>query len=191
MLKSICSFILLKLWGWKIESVFPKDVPKSIIIVIPHTSNWDFPIGILLRPIIHLKTNFVGKSSLFFFPLGILMRALGGVAVDRTKHNNFVDAVVDIYKKRDQFSITVTPEGTRSKVKTLKSGFYYIALKAGVPIVCCKFDWSKMVIGFSEPFYPTGDYEGDLPKILQYFRGVKGKIPENDFDIEAYLETLK
>ena len=183
MLKALCSFILLRLWGWKIETVFPKDIKKSVIIVIPHTSNWDFPIGILLRPIIHLKTNFVGKKGLFFFPLGIIMRALGGVSVDRSKHNNFVDAVVDIYNKRDQFNITVTPEGTRKKVKTLKSGFYYIAVKAHIPIVCCKFDWGKKVIGFSEPFYPTGDYERDLPLILKYFKGVKGKIPENDFEI--------
>ena len=111
------------------------------------------------------------------------MRALGGVAVDRSKHNNFVDAVVDIYNNREQFNLTMTPEGTRSKVKTLKSGFYYIALKAGIPIVCCKFDWGKMVIAFSEPFYPTGDYDGDLPKILEYFKGVQGRIPENAYDI--------
>ena len=185
MLKAICSFILLKLWGWKIESVFPKDIKKSVIIVIPHTSNWDFPIGILLRPIIHLKTNFVGKKSLFNFPLGILMRALGGVAVDRSKHSNFVDAVVEVYNNHDQFSLTLTPEGTRSKVKTLKSGFYYIAYKAQVPIVCAKFDWGKKVLGFSAPFYPTGDYEKDLPKILEYFKGIKGRIPENDFDIPS------
>jgi 1-acyl-sn-glycerol-3-phosphate acyltransferase len=183
MLKAIASFILLKLWGWKIEKKFPEGVKKSVIIVIPHTTNWDFPIGILLRPTTGLQTNFVGKSSLFFFPLGILMRALGGVSVDRSKHNNFVDAVVSIYNKRDQFNITVAPEGTRSKVTTLKSGFYYIAVKAGVPIVCCKFDWSKMVIGFSEPFYPTGNYEADLPKVLEYFKGVVGKNPENGYDI--------
>jgi 1-acyl-sn-glycerol-3-phosphate acyltransferase len=183
MLKAICSFILLRLWGWKIETGFPENIKKSVIIVIPHTSNWDFPIGILLRPTINLQTNFVGKSGIFFFPLGILMRALGGVAVDRSKHTNFVDAVVDIYNKREQFNITITPEGTRGKVTTLKSGFYYIALKANVPIVCCKFDWSKMVIAFDKPFYPTGDYERDLPKILQYFKGVKGKIPANDYDI--------
>ncbi|MBL7814591.1 MAG: lysophospholipid acyltransferase family protein [Saprospiraceae bacterium] len=183
MLKAICSFILLKLWGWKIESVFPKNIKKSVIIVIPHTSNWDFPIGILLRPIIDLKTNFVGKKSLFRFPLGILMRALGGVAVDRSKHNNFVDAVVDVYNKHEQFNITLTPEGTRSKVTTLKSGFYFIALEAKVPIVCAKFDWGKKLLGFSDPFYPTGDYEADLPKILQYFKGITGRNPKNDFEI--------
>lgn len=183
MLKTICSFILLRLWGWKIETVFPKEVKKSVIIVMQHTSNWDFPIGILLRPIIDLQTNFVGKKGLFFFPLGIVMRFLGGVSVDRTKHNNFVDAVADIYNKHEKFNITITPEGTRRKVKTVKSGFYYIALKANVPIVSCKFDWGKKVIGFDKPFYPTGDYERDLPLILQYYKGVKGKFPENDFEL--------
>jgi 1-acyl-sn-glycerol-3-phosphate acyltransferase len=184
MLKALSSFILLRLWGWKIEKTFPQNVKKSVIIVIPHTTNWDFPIGILLRPTINLNTHFVGKKALFFFPLGLLMRALGGVAVDRSKHNNFVDAVADIYNKRDEFNITLTPEGTRRKVTTLKSGFYYIAQKAKVPIVCCKFDWSTKVIAFDDPFYPTGDYEGDLKHLLQYFKGVKGLIEANGYDIK-------
>ena len=184
MLKAISSFILLRLWGWKIETGFPKGIKKSVIVVIHHTSNWDFPIGILLRPTIGLQTNFVGKHTLFFFPLGVLLRWMGGVAVDRTKHTNFVDAIVDIYNKREQFNITITPEGSRAKVKTLKTGFYHIAMKAKVPIVCCKFDWGKMVIGFDKPFYPTGDYEADLPHILSYFKGVNGLIPANNYDIE-------
>jgi 1-acyl-sn-glycerol-3-phosphate acyltransferase len=187
MIKWIAKFIFQTLWGWRYSSVYPKDVKKSVIMVIPHTSNWDFPIGIFTRPILDLDTRFVAKSSLFWFPLGSILRALGGVAVDRSKKTNFVDAVAALYEGKESFKITLTPEGTRSKVKQLKSGFYHIALKAKVPIVMCKFDWGKKEVGFSEPFYPTGDYEADLPKMLSFFKGVKGKNPEKDFDIESVI----
>ncbi len=183
MRKIIAKFLFHRVWGWKIDQVYPMEIKKSVIIVFHHTSNWDFPIGILLRPILHLDTRYVGKKSLFFFPLGILMRALGGVPVDRSKHSNFVDAVASLFNDYESFKITITPEGSRSKATKLKSGFYYIALKANVPIVRCKFDWGRMTVGFSEPFYPTGDYEADLPEILSYFKGITGKYPERDFDI--------
>lgn len=183
MKKAISKFILQTLWGFRIDPVYPKDIKKSVIIVLPHTSNWDFLIGILLRPILDLDTHFVAKNSLFKFPLGLLMHWLGGVPVDRSKHNNFVDAVAVHFEGKESFKITIAPEGTRTKVKSLKTGFYYIAMKAGVPIVCCKFDFGNKVIGFSQPFYPTGDYEKDLPLILAYFKGVKGKVPKKGFDI--------
>jgi 1-acyl-sn-glycerol-3-phosphate acyltransferase len=183
MKKAIAKFFLQTLWGFRIDPIYPKSVKKSVIIVLQHTSNWDFLIGILLRPTLDLDTYFVAKSSIFRFPLGILMRWLNGVPVDRTKHSNFVDAVATHFEGKESFKITIAPEGTRSKVTSLKTGFYYIAIKADVPIICCKFDFGNMVIGFSEPFYPTGDYEKDLPQILSFFKGVKGKIPENDFDI--------
>jgi 1-acyl-sn-glycerol-3-phosphate acyltransferase len=187
MRKVLARFILHTLWGWRLDAEYPHEVKKSMIMVMPHTSNWDFPIGILLRPAYHIDTHFAAKSSLFFFPLGIIMRALGGVAVERSKRTNFVDACAALYSGKESFKLTVAPEGTRSKVTSLKSGFYYIAIKAGVPIVCCKFDWGSMTLGFSQPFYPTGDYEADLPKLLAYFKGVKGKISKYDFDSDAYL----
>jgi 1-acyl-sn-glycerol-3-phosphate acyltransferase len=183
MTKALAKFLLLTVWGFRIDPIYPKEIKKSVIAVMPHTSNWDFPIGILLRPILDLDTHFAAKSSIFKFPLGILMRWWRGVPVDRSKHNNFVDAVAVHFEGKESFKITIAPEGTRGKVKILKTGFYYIAIKAGVPIVCCKFDFGNMVIGFSDPFYPTGDYEKDLPQILDYFKGVKGKVPENGYDI--------
>jgi 1-acyl-sn-glycerol-3-phosphate acyltransferase len=183
MKKAFAKFIFQTVWGFKFDTVYPVEVKKSVIVIMPHTSNWDFLIGILVRPIINLDSYYAGKSSLFRFPIGGIMRWLGGVPVDRTKHTNFVDAVAALYENRTSFKIAVAPEGTRSKVSTLKSGFYYIALKAGVPLVCCKFDYGKMEVGFSQPFYPTGDYEKDLPQILAYFKGVKSKNPELGFDI--------
>ncbi len=181
MKKALAKFLFQTVWGWSIDEPYPKEVKKSVIMVLHHTTNWDFPIGIFLRPILDLDTHYTAKSSLFKFPLGILMRWLGGVAVDRTKHTNFVDAVAALYDDKVSFKITVAPEGTREKVDKLKTGFYYIALKANVPIVMCKFDWSKKNVGFSQPFSPTGDFDADLPKILTYFDGAKGKYPENDF----------
>jgi 1-acyl-sn-glycerol-3-phosphate acyltransferase len=177
----IAKFLFHTLWRWKIDVPYPAGVPKSVVVAMHHTSNWDFPIGVLIRPIMRVNISFAAKGSLFFFPLGVIMRALGGYAVDRSKHNNLVDACVDIFNKKESFILCITPEGTRTKVTKLKTGFYHIAMKAGVPIVCCKFDWGNRTTGFSEPFYPTGDYDADLLKILEYFKGVRGKIPEYDY----------
>jgi 1-acyl-sn-glycerol-3-phosphate acyltransferase len=185
MRRALAKFIFHTLWGWKIDVPYPKRVLKSVVIPMPHTSNWDFPIGILIRPIMGDNVAFAAKKSLFFFPLGLLMRALGGYPVDRSKNTNFVDACVKIFNEKETFILAVAPEGTRTKVTKLKTGFYHIAIKAAVPIVCCKFDWGTKTVGFSEPFYPTGDYEVDLPKILTYFKGVKGKYPEKDYVYEG------
>jgi 1-acyl-sn-glycerol-3-phosphate acyltransferase len=181
MIHAIAKFIFHTLWGWKLDKTYPAGVPKSVVIPMHHTSNWDFPLGILLRPVIGVNVEFAAKNSLFFFPFGIILKAMGGYPVDRSKNTNFVDACVKIFNKRDTFILAIAPEGTRSKVHKLKTGFYHIAVKAGVPIVCCKFDWGTMTVGFSDPFYPTGDYEADLLKLLAYFKGVKGKIPELDY----------
>ena len=185
MKKILFKFLLQTVWGFKFETLYPKEVKKSVLVMIPHTSNWDFPIGILLRPIIDLDSYFVMKDNFFWFPLGNILRWMGGVSVDRSKHNNFVDSVAALFENRDSFKITMTPEGTRNKVTKLKSGFYYIALKAKVPIVCVKFDFGKKLIGFSQPIYPTGDYEKDLPHILAYFKGVVGRHPEKAYELDA------
>ena len=174
---------LLRLWGFKIEGRYPHEVKKMVIIVFPHTSNWDFPVGLLVRSALKADIKYVGKSSLFRFPFGGLFRWLGGYPVDRSKNNNFVDAVIDILNKEDCFAITLTPEGTRKKVTQLKTGFYYIADGAQVPIVMVKFDWAKKIVGFSEPFYTTGDYDADMIKVLSYYKGVKGYHPELGYNV--------
>jgi len=168
------SRLLLKWWGWSIPAHV--SLPsKYVMIVIPHTSNWDFMVGVLARSALNLKISFIGKHSLFRPPLGWLFRWLGGVPVDRSRRNKMVDQIARIYKQREQFAVCLAPEGTRSKVTQLKSGFYYIALEAQVPIIMVKFDWSKKVIGFAPPFLPTGDKAADFQKINEYYKGVKGK----------------
>lgn len=172
---------ILKVWGWRIEGRYPHELKKFVIIVIPHTSNWDFPLGVLVRSALQAQIGYVGKASLFKPPHGWLFRWLGGYPVDRTKRTNFVDAVVDIFNEQEEFALTIAPEGTRKKVEKLKTGFYYIALGAKVPIVMVKFDWVNKIVGISEPFFPTGNYETDMEVIKAYFAGVKGRNPEYSF----------
>lgn len=172
---------LLNLLGWRVATEqlpFPK---KYIIIVIPHTSNWDFPLGLIARRVMRQHIGFVGKDSLFKFPFGGLFRWLGGYPIDRSKSHNYVESVADLYKKNNELAICIAPEGTRSKVNKLKTGFYYIAKAAGIPIMLCKFDYSTKIISVSKPFYPTDNVDGDFEYIYNYFRGVKGKNPENGF----------
>jgi 1-acyl-sn-glycerol-3-phosphate acyltransferase len=176
MRKWLSELILFKIWGWKLVKTYPNEVKQSIVPVMPHTSNWDFPIGILLRPIMHTNIRFVAKNSLFIFPFSIFFKSLGGFPVDRSKTNNFVDAVADIFKTEADFKLCITPEGTRTRVTKLKTGFYYIALKANVPLVLGKFDWGKKEIAFSDAFYPTGDFDADLIEISKFYKNTTGKI---------------
>lgn len=172
---------LFHLIGWKIEGAFPHHLDKVILVVLPHTSNWDFPLGILGRKVLRADIKFIGKKSLFRFPVGGLFRWLGGYPVDRSRSHNFVDAVVDIFNREEKFIIAIAPEGTRSPVDHLKSGFYYIAKNAHIHIQLVKFDYEHKIMGFSEPFLPDETYEETLERMVAYFKGVKGKIPENSW----------
>lgn len=182
MFRWLCSFVFYKLMGWRMEGAFPFHLPKFVIAVVPHTSNWDFPIGIMVRSIFrHSDLNFVGKDALFRPPHGWFFRWLGGYPVDRSKSNNFVDSVVEIFNREKEFRLTLAPEGTRKKVDKLKTGFYYIAVGAKVPIVLVKFDYGNKCVAIAEPFYPTGDAEADMEFISNHFRGVRGYHPELSF----------
>ena len=173
--------LILKLWGFQIKGEYPHHVPKKILVALPHTSNWDFPVGVLVRTKIKAKINFVGKSSLFKPPFGFIFKGLGGIPVDRSKSNNFVDATVKAYNEREKMPIVIAPEGTRKKVDKLKTGFYYIALHAKIPIYVVRFDWGAKVVEFEKELPITGDKEHDLKLIDEYFRTTKGKISENSY----------
>jgi 1-acyl-sn-glycerol-3-phosphate acyltransferase len=180
---SLISSWILKLFGWKIINHIPPELKKYIIAVVPHTSNWDFPLGLLVRSALKLKTGFIGKKSLFAFPHGFLFYWLGGQPVDRKKSTNYVDQVAEVFKRKDRFSMAIAPEGTRKKVKSLKTGFYYIAKKADVPIILCKFDAGSRIVEMSAPFYPGDDKEKDFAFIENYFKDVRGINPENSFGV--------
>ncbi len=148
------------------------------MIVAPHTSNWDFFIGIAARSILRIDTRYVAKKELFRFPFGWFFRKLGGYPVDRSKTSNFVDAVADLFKKNPDFAICLTPEGTRSYAPKWKSGFYYIALKAGLPIVMVGFNYALKVVEVEPPFMPSGDIDKDMEFMMNHYRAIPGKFPE-------------
>lgn len=190
MIRRLFSFIFNSL-GWGFNGSFDNMPNKFIIIVAPHTSNWDFPLGILVRTIANITgTKFLGKSQLFRFPFGFIFRAMGGYPVERTKDNNLVDAVVEIFNSKEKFSISLAPEGTRSKVKRIKTGFYHIAKKARIPIYLVGFDYSIKRIIIKEPFYPTENTLADFKYIIQFFSSIKGKRSELGIDMSLF-DSLK
>ena len=177
----LAKLIYFKLLGWKITGNinFSSDaVKKTVIIAVPHTSWHDFYIGILLRKISGVKTNFVGKKELFKWPLGWYFRSVGGAPLDRTSGQNKVEAIAKLFEGKDEFRLTLAPEGTRKRVKEWKTGFYYIAKEAKVPIIMFTLDFKNKQNNISEPFYPTDDIEADFKFMKAFFKGVIGKIPD-------------
>ena len=177
-MKKFVSFIF-KLIGWDIEDNSPVDVDQCVIVVGPHTSNWDFILGRMAFVKYGIKPKILIKKSLFFFPLGLLMRALGGIPVNRQKNTNITDQAVSLFKKYKQLYMVFTPEGTRSYNPNWKKGFYYIALKAQVPIYICYIDFKNKKGGFHSRFNPTGDVEKDIDYIKSVLSNYKGRFPEN------------
>jgi len=182
---SLFAKFILRIVNWKIVGWNLNELDKYVIIEIPHTSNWDFPLGILLRAAQKAPhVYFVGKKSLFKWPFGYIFKALGGYPVDRKKSQNFVDSITELYQKEDRFAICLAPEGTRSKAEKLKTGFYYLAINAKVPIVMVSFDYSRKQIVVAEPFEPSGDYEKDIPIMKKFFSDKVGKRPEDGFTFQ-------
>ena len=184
-MKSKIARWLLKIWGWHVEFEEWPLPDKYVLIAIPHTSGWDFPVGILISRAYKLDIKYVGKKSLFRPPFGALFRWLGGYPVDRSKRTRFVDSVIDIFNEKEKFSICIAPEGTRKRVDKLKTGFYFIAKGANIPVILCKFDWANKMVGISKPFWPTDDQEADFRLIDDFFAGVAGRKPEWGYRYEA------
>lgn len=151
------------------------------MIVVPHTSWVDFFIGVLARGSIGLEMNYVAKKELFKAPFGAWFRWMGGAPLDRQKNENKVDAIAAIFKVREVFRLAIAPEGTRKRVESWKTGFYYIALKAEVPIIAVAFDYGRREVKMSEPFWPTGDKEHDFKVLESHYTGVIGYVPEYSF----------
>ena len=165
--------------GWKIKGRFPKEVQKMVVIAAPHTSWHDFYMALLFRNCIGVKINFLGKKELFKPPFGWYFRRVGGTPLDRTPGQNKVAYIASLFKQKETFRLALSPEGTRKKVVEWKTGFYYIALEAGVPILPITMDFGRKQHHIGELFYPTGAVEADIKKLRQFFEGVEGKIPEN------------
>lgn len=156
---------------------FPK-LSKCVVIVAPHTSWVDFIIGLLVRSIVGEKIHFIGKHSLFRPPFGWIFRWLGGTPIDRSKNQDTVSSTVEIFNNREVFRLALSPEGTRKKVDKWKTGFYFIAKQARVPVVMVAFDFGKKQVKISEPLLPTDNKEEDFERYRDFFKGVVGKVPE-------------
>ena len=175
--------LYLRMKGWTLKDPFPYHLKKAVFIVGPHTSAWDFVVGLAIRSKLGLHhIKYLGKAELFKGPLGFFFRKLGGYPVERGEHHHLVDQVVTLFNENETFLLALSPEGTRKKVERLKTGFYYIAKKAGVPIVMAGFDFEKRTFHISEPFFTTDDEAADFARIYQFFAPLKGKIPELGLD---------
>lgn len=167
----------LTLAGWKIEGALP-DCAKFVLIVVPHTSNWDFPVGLMAKFALRLECRFMAKDSLFWWPLGAFLRQVGGIAIDRAAADDVVMGSVRAYRDRERLILVITPEGTRSRVERWKSGFHRIARAAGVPVALAVFDYQAKVVRLGPAFPATDDYEGDLKAMQSHITAAMARHPE-------------
>ena len=163
--------------GWKLTGQLPPD-KKFVFIGAPHTSNWDFPIGIALTFIFRLKTRWMGKDALFKGVRGMFMRSLGGIAVDRAHPHGVVGQMAGELKQAEQLVIMLAPSGTRKKMPRWKSGFYHIAQEANVPVVCGYLDFQRKEANIGLSFLPTGNIKKDMDKVREYYKDISAKYPE-------------
>jgi 1-acyl-sn-glycerol-3-phosphate acyltransferase len=170
---SALSRALLGAWGWNIEGEFPAR-PKMVAIVAPHTSNWDFIVGILAVFAIGIDVRFLAKHTLFKGPLGVFMRWCGGMPVNRQAPQGLVPQAVNAVEQAPAIFLAITPAGTRSSTRPWRSGFYHIAVAARVPIFPVIFDGPNRAIRFLPAFEPSGDFAADLPKLQAMYAGVRG-----------------
>ena len=174
-LRAAVGRIMLRMLGWRIGPGLP-DLPKAVITTAPQSSNWDFPVGIAVVFALRLDVRFIGKMELFRGPLGLLMRWLGGLPVNRKHPVGLVEQTVAMFAEREALLLAMAPEGTRKPVARWKTGFHRIAVAAGVPIVPGYFDNRRKVVGFGAPFHPTGDAEADIAALRAFY----APIPRRD-----------
>ncbi len=163
--------------GWTVRCTVP-DYPKSIICVAPHTSNWDFILGKLAYASLGRKAGFLMKSSWFFFPLGLIFKAIGGIPVNRKVHGDLTTALIHKFNTTDQLNIAITPEGTRSLTTRWHTGFLRIAYGAGIPIILGVIDFGTRSLLLEQTFTPTGDFDADLRAIKDFYKSYTGRFPE-------------
>jgi 1-acyl-sn-glycerol-3-phosphate acyltransferase len=178
-LSSLLEWLIVRFYfamGWK--SVAIRPIPKkAIIIAAPHTSNWDFVYYIGLTRDLGIETSFMAKKELFRWPMGRFMRDMGGVEVNRATGGNYVQAMIDEFNRRDEFLLTIAPEGTRKSVGQWKTGFYHIAVGAKVPLIVGMMDYAKKTGGLALAFMPTGDYAADMARVEEFYRSTTPRHP--------------
>lgn len=177
-MKLLTKFVFKTILGWKVVGSFPKDVKKYVLIGAPHTHWKDFFLGLAIKWGEKVPANYIAKASLFKPPFGFILKWLGGVPIDRSKSDNKVQSIIEMFNDREQFILAISPEGTRQKVTKWKTGFYYIAKGADVPIVMMTFNFKDKEVKISEPYYTTDNMEEDFNVFYKFYEGVIGKIPK-------------
>ncbi len=174
----LISILILKIMGWKTRGE-PLDHQRCVLIGAPHTSNWDFPLMLMVVLKLKLRVFWMGKHTLFPFPFGWFMKWLGGIPIDRSASHNVVNETVRQYAQNDQLIVLIPPEGTRKKVAKWKTGFYHIANLANVPILLGYVDASIKEAGFADFYQPSGDVDKDMEEILAFYANKQGLNANN------------
>lgn len=177
-IKKWLATLIFKGLGWRTEGEIHKNLKKYVIIAAPHTSNWDFIFGRLYFYMYEIPLKFLIKKELFFFPLGPILKWLGGIPVDRSKKTDLTSQLVKEFEKHDELALLITPEGTRKYNPNWKKGFYYIAKAAGVPIILGYIDYEKKIGGIGPVYYPKDDPDREIEQIRKFYFDKKGKHPE-------------
>jgi 1-acyl-sn-glycerol-3-phosphate acyltransferase len=168
---------ILKVGGWEIVGSKPQ-VPKAVVVAAPHTSNWDGFWGLVCRVALDVEIHFFAKQSLFWFPLNVLLRALGGIPLDRKRAGSAVNQAIEMFRNSESFYFGLAPEGTRSRVDHWKSGFYRIAEGADVPVILGFLDYGKRRIGLGPTLELSGDWQKDLEFCGEFYKDIQGRWPE-------------
>lgn len=181
-LSSWLAKFVMKILGWQLVGE-PPDMSKYVLIAAPHTSNWDFLVMLALDFAFKVECVWLGKDSLFRGPLGPFYRRMGGIPIDRSSRSSVVEQAVRAFQRSEKMVMAIPPEGTRRRAEHWKTGFYYIALGANVPLVFGFIDYKRKAAGFGPVLMPSGDIEADMAIIRGFYKDIKGKSPENFGDI--------
>lgn len=175
----LISWIILRLLGWKTIGSLPPEIKKCVIVAAPHTSNHDFYLARAACYIMNLRVKYLIKKDWMFFPMGLFFKATGALAVDRDKSSNFVNSIVELFNRSEELRILVSPEGTRRIVKKWRTGFYYFAMGANVPIVLSYLDYKKKIACIGPVLYPTGNFQKDMQSVFEFYKNITPKNPLN------------
>ncbi len=181
--------IVLRLISWQVDVTLP-EARKYVVIGAPHTTGWDLFYLMLLKLSTGIDLKWIGKDTLFKWPLGIFMRWLGGIPVKRRSKNNFVEQIAEQFRQREELIIAIAPEGSRGKTAHWRTGFYYIALGADVPIALGFIDYPSRVVGIGPSLLPSGDIQADFAKIKAFYGGKTGRYPEKQGAIRLNIESV-
>jgi len=179
----------LKLMGWETDNHWPENLSQCVMIAAPYTSNWDELYARLALKALGVNVRLTIKDSYMKFPLGPFMRAMGGIGIDRRPKQagesrpSMVQVMTDLFKQHPELVMLVTPEGTRARQEQWKTGFYYVAVNAGVPIALAYMDYEQKKAGVGKIIHPTGDFEEDMAEIMDFYAGIQAKFPE-EFSVD-------